>query len=434
MTTRRGFMLFVLIPLMIWLAACRQNSTHECVDDIGCITIGPGKAVKIGVLQALNGGAAPIGAIQLNAIKLAAARHDNRLSGHPIEFLVEDSHCLSEGGSNAARKIVTRPDVAAVLGPTCSAAAAKAAEIVSAEGMVLISGCATAPSLTEENGEKGIHWQKGFFRTMYNGAERGRAAARFVFHELGIARVATLNDGDAYTAGETESFGQMLTMLGGEIVLDETVDKGDAEMRPVLTAVANARAELIFFPVFQQEGRSIVLQAGGVPGLENVKLMSSGSLLVDRFIENVGAAGVGMYFLSSVKPEGKLNTAVVSAYTRAYGQPPGHDAYGYGYDAASLLLHALEKVAIQERDGTLHIGRRALRDALYATTDFEGVTGSLTCNMFGDCGIGRFGIFRLDDPSKGVDGVFSNLIASYAASKRENSKKKGPLFDNQLNR
>ena len=54
-------------------------------------------------------------------------------------------------------------------------------------------------------------------------------------------------------------------------------------------------------------------------------------------------------------------------------------------DGAMMLLAAIEKVAVQDDDGTLHIGRQALRDALYATADFDGVTGKLNCNEFGDC-------------------------------------------------
>jgi L-2-hydroxycarboxylate dehydrogenase (NAD+) len=49
-----------------------------------------------------------------------------------------------------------------------------------------------------------------------------------------------------------------------------------------------------------------------------------------------------------------------------------------------VVLGAIEEVAIKE-GGTLTIGRKALRDALFATVDFEGVTSSLSCNEYGDC-------------------------------------------------
>ncbi len=40
---------------------------------------------------------------------------------------------------------------------------------------------------------------------------------------------------------------------------------------------------------------------------------------------------------------------------------------------------------MQDDDGTLHIGRQALRDALYATSGHEGITGAINCNQNGDC-------------------------------------------------
>ena len=50
-----------------------------------------------------------------------------------------------------------------------------------------------------------------------------------------------------------------------------------------------------------------------------------------------------------------------------------------------MLFAAIEEVAVQDDDGTLHIGRQALRDALYATKDFVGITGTLNCDQYGDC-------------------------------------------------
>jgi branched-chain amino acid transport system substrate-binding protein len=50
-----------------------------------------------------------------------------------------------------------------------------------------------------------------------------------------------------------------------------------------------------------------------------------------------------------------------------------------------MIKAAIEKVAVQNADGSLSIGRQALRDALYATKDFKGLTGNLTCTPTGDC-------------------------------------------------
>jgi branched-chain amino acid transport system substrate-binding protein len=89
--------------------------------------------------------------------------------------------------------------------------------------------------------------------------------------------------------------------------------------------------------------------------------------------------------------------------------------YAHSYDAANLLLNAIEAVAVPDQDGTLHIGRQALRDALYGTTGFDGLTGSLTCDEFGDCGLGRFHVTRLDEPAAGLEGLAANIVYTYPA-------------------
>jgi branched-chain amino acid transport system substrate-binding protein len=59
-----------------------------------------------------------------------------------------------------------------------------------------------------------------------------------------------------------------------------------------------------------------------------------------------------------------------------------------------MVFAAIEKVAVQDADGTLHIPRQALRDALYATKDFKGLTGNLTCNPTGDCADPKIAVYQ----------------------------------------
>jgi branched-chain amino acid transport system substrate-binding protein len=218
-----------------------------------------------------------------------------------------------------------------------------------------------------------------------------------------------------YTRGLTDTFEQVFTELGGEVVLAAAVNKGDTDMRPVLSAVARSGAELVFFPIFRPEGDYIVLQAKEVEGVENVTLMSAEGLYFGSFIEAVGEAGAGMYFNTPVRPEGPAYAAFASRYETEYGEPSiistPYDAHVY--DAINLLLNAVEAVAVQDKDGTLHIGRQALRDALYATAGYQGLTGSLTCDEYGDCGAIRLQVTRLDDPAAGFEGLAANVVYSY---------------------
>jgi branched-chain amino acid transport system substrate-binding protein len=346
---------------------------------------------------------------------MALDDRDSQLFGHAVELQIEDSLCSKEGGATAASKFAADPQIVGIVGPSCSGAAETAIKIVSEANLAMISGSSTAPSLTSVGGEPGPHWQPGFLRTAQNDALSGRAAATFAFEVLGARTAATIDDGDPYTQGLAETFGQVFTELGGEVVLAAAVNKGDTNMGPVLTAVATSGTELLFLPVFQPEGDYLVLQAREMERLTNVTLMTAEGMYLETFLEAVGEAGRGVYMVIPTPPEGPAHDAFVSRYATKYGEEPATPYYAHNYDAANLLFHAVEAVVVQDQDGTLYVGRQALRDALYATSGFQGLTGSLTCDRYGDCGVGRFQVVRLDDPAAGLAALAANAVYTYPA-------------------
>jgi branched-chain amino acid transport system substrate-binding protein len=411
----------ILVPVLlavVLLTGCGPAALpFECTDAIGCVEIAPGEPIKIGALQPLTGDMALPGSDQLRCIELALDDRGGELLGHPTELHTEDSQCSGEGGTTAALKVAADPQLVGIIGTACSGAAATAMDVVSEAGLVMISSSSSSPSLTSVAGEQGADWQPGFFRTSQNDALVGRAAATYAFEQLGVTRAATIDDGDPYTRGLADTFEQAFTELGGQIVLSTAVNKGDTDMRPVLTAVASSGAELLWFPVFRMEGDYIVLQANDMEELENVTLMSAEGLYFDAFIESVGEAGIGMYFNTPARPEGPAYDAFTARYEAVHNQPPTSTPYhAHTYDALNLLLTAIETVAVQEKDGTLHIGRQALRDALHATVGYEGLTGSITCDQYGDCGAIRLQTARLDDPAAGLEGVAANVVYTYPDS------------------
>jgi branched-chain amino acid transport system substrate-binding protein len=406
-------LILVLAILVSSLVTACCPPPFECTDAIGCVDIPPGEPIKLGVIQALSGGVAPGGIIQARTIELAVTQRDMQLLGHPIVLQKENEYCSSEGGATAALKIAADPQTVGIIGTSCSGAAVPAAQIMSEAGLVMVSGLNTAPSLTSIGGTRGANWQPGYFRTIYNGMQMAHAAAQFAFYELGIAKVATIDDGDAYTHELASEFNRVFIELGGEVTLSARVNRGDTNMKPVLAAVAASEAELIYLPLFQSEADHIVRQAQDVTGLQDVTLLGGETLGSEQFIESVGVYGIGMYFTSTAFPTGDAYGKLVSDYEARYGEQPQHHAYAYAYDAANLLLNAIETIAEQETDGTLHIGRSALREALYTMTDFEGVTGRLACDEFGDCGSVGLVVLCLDDPSGGLDGLRSNVVYTY---------------------
>ena len=385
--------------------------SFTCTDAIGCVDVAPGAPIKLAALLTLSGFDELQGTDQLRAIELAIDDRDGELLEHPIALQAEDTECTAGGATIVALKVTADPELVGILGTNCSVAAIPTSRIMSEAGLSMISGSNTLPSLTSVGGKQGSDWQLGYFRTVSNDVDQGRAAAVFTFEELRARRAAVVNDGDPYTRALTEVFAQVFTELGGEVVVSTGVNKGDTNMEPMLTAVATARSEMLFTPTFHGEATHIVVQADDFIGLEHTALMTT--FKQQSFLEAVGTAGVGLYLVGPKTPKGDAYDGLVARYESKYGELPPGNYHAQAYDAANLMLSAIGAVAIQEEDGTLHIGRQALRDALYATRDFQGLTGRLGCDEFGDCGADRFDIVQVENPAAGLEGLTKNVIYSH---------------------
>ena len=82
-------------------------------------------------------------------------------------------------------------------------------------------------------------------------------------------------------------------------------------------------------------------------------------------------------------------------YESRYGDPTS-EYHAHAFDAANMILTGILETALISNDGII-IGRQALRDALYSTTNFQGATGVITCDQYGDCGASQTTIFEVID-------------------------------------
>jgi len=98
--------------------------------------------------------------------------------------------------------------------------------------------------------------------------------------------------------------------------------------------------------------------------------------------------------VSSPLVQGAEYDAFKAKYIAKFGKEPISIFHAHAYDAFMMIKAAIEKVAVVDADGTIHIGRQALRDAMYATKDFKGLTGVLTCTPTGDCANPVIGVYE----------------------------------------
>jgi branched-chain amino acid transport system substrate-binding protein len=365
------------------LAAAGPAMVDEftCEDAIGCVDVPAGDPIRVGYALVISGPNETLGVDSRRGVEIAID-DTPELLGHPIELVGEDALCSAEGGQTALTKLVSDPSLIAVIGTNCSSAGEPASKIASDAGMVLISPSNTAPSLTDPAGT----WNPGYLRTAHNDNVQGAAMADFVYNELGLRKAATIHDGSPYADQLQQVFANTFKQLGGEITTQEAVNVGDTDMRPVLTKISATEPEFLYFPIFIAEGAFITTQAKEVSGLEDVVLAGADGMISPDFLEAAGEAAEGMYHSGpDLAFENPLGQAFLAAHLEKYGEDPLSAFHAHAYDATNMVLAAIQKVAVENSNGMLHIGRQALRDALYETSNFEGVTGNLNCNEYGDC-------------------------------------------------
>lgn len=391
--------------LALVAAACGGDGGGDFeAGELGAVTVESGESIQIRSLQVITGPDATLGIPEERAIRLAVEDY-GEIHGHTVEVGTGlDDLCSADGGQAAAQTIVADDQVVGVIGTSCSGAATAAMPLISEDGMVMISGSNTSPALTSDlEGTAGSDYHDGYFRTAHNDLIQGAAAANFMFGELGLENVALIHDGDPYTQGLTTAFENAFVELGGTITVHTSIPKGTTDAVPVLTEVAATSPAGVFMPIFIAEATAIAQQKGGVSGLEDVVFMGADGILSPAFIEDVAESngfyfsGPDLRFGENTNEATDVNaTDFLAAYEAEHNEVPTAPFWAHAYDATTMLLQAIENVAVVDGD-TIHIDRQALRDELTGISGFAGIIGTINCDEFGDCGAAKITVIHNED-------------------------------------
>ena len=392
---RTLLVLSALVLAALALAACGGGAQEfTCEDPLGCVTYAPDEPIRIASALVISGPDAQLGLDSQYGVEVAMALK-GQVDGHDVELQAEDDGCNAEGGQAAGQKIVSDPSIIGVVGTSCSGAGVPMSKVISDAGYFMVSPSNTAPSLTDPDQA----WNPGYLRTAHNDKVQGAAIADFAYNELGLRTAAAIHDGDPYTEGLANAFATSFEALGGQVVAFTAVNKGDTDMRPVLTAVAAAGPPaFIYYPDFTAECAFLTKQAKEVAGLEDTVLSAADGCISDAAAEAIGDAGEGMYFSGpDIAYSGSMYDTFLAKYREIAGSDTLSVFHAHAYDATNMIFSCIEQVGTLEDDGTLHIGRQDMRDCLYATKDFQGITGNLTCDQYGDCADPKISVSQLQN-------------------------------------
>jgi len=396
---KRLLMFFLVLIAAVSLvtvnaSAQQKKATFKYDDKIGVVKIKKGQPIHVAAWFVVAGPDASLGTDTKRGIEIAMDDRKGKILGHPIKLSVQDTGCNAEGGQAAATKLASDPTIVAAIGSNCSSEARPGAPILWKAGMATVSPSNTAPYLTDPN--RGAEYN-GYLRTCHNDKIQGAVAAQFAINKLGVKKAATIHDGSVYAEQLQAVFAETFKKMGGTITAQEAVSPTDTDMRPMLTKIATGTPEFIYFPIFIASGGHITRQSKEVAGLEKVYLMAADGCFSPDFYKAAGEAAVGMYHSS---PDFSAFAAgykdFLAKHQKKYGEKPLAPFHAHAYDAALMVFAAIEKVAKKAPDGTLYIGRQKLRDALYATKGLKGLTGTITCDAYGDCADPRIAVYKTE--------------------------------------
>lgn len=314
--------------------------------------------VLIGIMVPTTGSEAADGIDMENAALLAVEEINaaGGVLGHEIVTTTGDDGCDPAMATAAASQLVSE-EVVALVGGYCSGATLPTLKIYGDAGIPFVIAASNATSLIDEN--------PGWAFMINSTGDAQAAAAVSWFKELGVTTISLVDDGTAFSADLKAQTREQWEAEGYEVLTDDTVARGEMDFSALVTRIMSAGSEGVYWTAYQAEGAQLIrqLRENGYDGYIMVGDGSSAQELIDL----AGPAAEGVYctappvvdFLPAAQ-------SFIANYEASFPREPGAYA-GLMYDATYLLVDAIERAG--SFDG------EAIKEALAATDDFEGLTG-----------------------------------------------------------
>lgn len=338
--------------------------------------------------------------------------------------------CSEEDGARVGAELAGTAEadgLIAVLGPQCTETLLGLQGPAGAAGLVVVAPRTTLPTLTEgADGLIGQDRADGTWRTVPSALTEARAGAAHAATDLGATRAVVVEDGTIVGAGLAAAFRDRFEELGGTVVVDRMVDPSviagasaeegsearvaaEEALDALLDEAAAATADVAFLPLESDVLRVLLPAWMERSALDEIpRLTTTRALGADLRAPELLAAesSLGLRIAAPVLEVPDAVSAVTGmsaaqtlervVATSGIDDPRGW--WAYAYDAATLLLRAIEDGSLVDVDGSLVLSRAELRGTV-ARTRFEGLTGPLRCTPTGDCAAPRIVIHAHEDPS-----------------------------------
>lgn len=338
--------------------------------------------VLIGLAGPLTGPSARIGKDLENgaqlAIDAANARH-SKIGGEAVTYKLvsEDDQSDPRTAVTVAQRLVDA-GVVGVVGHWNTGTSIPAARVYHDAGIAQVAPVATGHAYT----------QQGFdtsFRIMGHDDDGGQVAGKYALESLKAKRIAVIDDRTAFGQGLADQFVKSIEAGGASVVSREYVDDKTVDFSAVLTNVRGKNPDLIFFGGVDAQAAPLARRIKQL-GIK-APLMGAGGFVSQTFLTLAQKDGEGVIALEpglaiEQMPGGK---AFEQAYVDRYKTHIELHA-PFAYDGVGVLIAALEKAGSTDPQKYLPVLR---------TIDYQGVTGPIAFDNEGNLKNPTFTVYQI---------------------------------------
>lgn len=346
-------MICILITTMF--AACSSSNTDE---------------IKIGINYELSGENATYGQGSVEGIELAIEEINaaGGINGKIIIPVKYDNQSTPSEATILANKLVSQDKVLAILGPATTGCFTSEIPVANKNKVPIATGSATGDNVTFA-ADGSVH--EYVFRICFFDSFQGQVMANFAAENLSAKNAAIIMDSSSdYGKGLAENFVKTFTESGGNIVAQEAYVAGDTDFNAILTKIKALNSDVIYIPGYYNEAGLIIKQARNL-GL-NQPILGADGFDSPTLVDLAGASALNdVYFTNhySSLDEDPMVLEFIKTFEARYGKKP--DAFNaLGYDLARFVADAIGRAE--------KLTGEAVKDALEATENFAGVTGTLS--------------------------------------------------------
>ena len=376
----------ITLTLSALLAGCSDNGSSATPAAEGA---NGEPQITIGAVLPLSGNYASYGDTHRNTFELA--EEDAKAEGRPeLRLEYGDSKMDKDLAQKEYRRLVDQEGVCAFVEMTGSGCALAVSPVAAQDGIPIVSGINTSPTLTQQGGEF-------FFRVIGSESHAGLVLCAWAIEEGWEETVLVFNQENDWAVGFKEAITGRFPKKGGSLpesavfaVTEETVD-----FSAVITSLKAANPQACFVGLMGRQAGLFSQQAVD-KGL-TVPLLGVDNFTQQEFIDTAGDALPNSRFVMPTVPTSEKAHSFANRYQERFSREADAIAFK-SYDSYFAVLSAIESLVEQRRDVTGTNVKGALDELR-----FEGLTGVISFDDNGDLEAPAYTRYTFDEEGNRVE-------------------------------